>query len=46
MYSDDSFKRLAENDTQRYDGFTDVMAEFKNCSSRSVYLLNNKYKFR
>ncbi len=46
LYSDDSFKRLMENDTQRYDGCNDVIKESKTSSSQSVYLLNRKYKFR
>lgn len=46
LYSDDSYKRLAQNDTLRYDGYSEVIKEFKNTSSRSVYLLNSKYKFR
>ena len=46
LYSDDSFKRLMENDTQRYDVSHDVIKQCKSSSSQSVYLLNRKYKFR
>jgi hypothetical protein len=46
LYSDDSYKKLASNDTLRYEGCSDVIKDFKNSSSRSVYLLNTKYKFR
>jgi hypothetical protein len=46
LYSDDSLKRLATNDTMRYEGYNEVINDVKNTSSKSVYLLNSKYKFR
>lgn len=46
LYSDDSYKKLAANDTMRYEGFNEVVKDFKNTSSRSVYILHNKFKFR
>lgn len=46
LYSDDSYKRLATNDTTRHDTFSEVISGYKNSSSHSVYLLNRKFKFR
>lgn len=46
LYSDDSIKRLAYNDSLRYDSYNDLMKDFKNISSKSVFLLNAKYKYR
>lgn len=39
-------KKLATNNSMRYANYDEVMKEFKNVSSRSVFLLNNKYKYR
>lgn len=34
------------NDTLRYEGYDEIVKDFKNTSSKGVYLLNNKYKYR
>lgn len=46
LYSDDSLKRLAQNDSLRYQEYDNLMNEYKNISSKSVFLLNSKYKYR
>ena len=46
LYSDDSLKKLAYNDSLRYDTYNDLIKDFKNVSSKSVFLLNSKYKYR
>lgn len=47
LYSDDSYKKLATNDTLRYEkGYGEIIKDFKDSSSRSVYLLNSKFKYR
>lgn len=47
LYSDDSYKKLATNDTLRYEkGYEEIIKDFKDSSSRSVYLLNSKFKYR
>lgn len=46
MYSDSSIKKLAVNDSLRYEKYDDLIKDFKSMSSQSVFLLNNKYKYR
>jgi hypothetical protein len=46
LYSDESLKKLINNDSLRYESYNKLIKEYKNSSSKSVYLLNNKYKYR
>jgi len=46
LYSSDSLRALALNDSKRYEDYGELMHEMRNMSSRSVFLLNERLKYR
>ena len=46
LYSDKSIQKLAQNDSTKYDRKANVRRDYQDTCNRSVYLLNDKYRFK
>jgi|TARA_B110000285_G_C15102870_1_gene606060 hypothetical protein len=46
LYSDMSVKKLSQNDSTKYDKKSNVRRDYQDTCNRSIYLLNDKYRFK
>ena len=46
LYSDKSVQKLALNDSTKYDKKLNVVKDYQETCNRSIYLLNDKYRFK
>ena len=46
LYSDKSVQKLACNDSTKYDKKSNVRKDYQDTCNRSIYLLNDKYRFK